>query len=101
MDAYINVPIPGSSGTPQLNAALAKAQGSFLPIIKSKTVNVTGKDGRAGYTFVYAELSDVIAATVPALSKNEIAVSMANQCKPPQDKRSHKDFAQFGITRHQ
>lgn len=76
MDAYINVPIPGSSGTPQLNAALAKAQGSFLPIIKSKTVNVTGKDGRAGYTFVYAELSDVIAATVPALSKNEIAVSM-------------------------
>ena len=73
---FINVPIPGSSGTPRLNCALAKAQGEFAPIIKSKTVTVQGKDGRSGYTFIYAELSDVIAATMPSLSKNEIAVSM-------------------------
>lgn len=59
---------------PALFAALAKAQGEFQPVERDKRVVIQGKDGKPGYSFFYAELASVIAATRPALSKHGLAV---------------------------
>lgn len=56
-----------------LFAALAAAQGSFSPIHKNRTVTVKPRD-KAPYTFDYATLDNVLAATVPALSANGLAL---------------------------
>lgn len=55
-----------------LFGALAAAQGSFLPITKNRTVTV--KSDKGNYTFDYATLDQVLAATVPALSANGLAL---------------------------
>jgi hypothetical protein len=57
-----------------LVAALAKAQGAFTPIKKSREVSVAMKSG-GRYTYSYATLDSVLAATVPALSANGIALT--------------------------
>src|SRR5688500_7522834 len=54
----------------ELVAALAAAQGDFPTIPKTKTATVTGKPGKAGYQYSYADLSDVLAAVRPVLSKH-------------------------------
>lgn len=68
-----------SEGQGLLAAALAKAQGSFLPIRKNRRVTVVtkAKDGRppGSYSFQYATLDAVIDATRDALSANELALS--------------------------
>lgn len=56
-----------------LFAALAKAQGSFAPIVKNRTVRVEPLRGRA-YTFDYATLDSVLAAVSPALAANELSL---------------------------
>lgn len=56
-----------------LFAALAAAQGAFSPINKNRTVTVRPRD-KAAYTFDYATLDQVLAATVPALSANGLAL---------------------------
>lgn len=56
-----------------LYAALAKAQGEFLPIAKNRNVKITMKSG-GSYQFRYADLEAILAATRPALSKNGLAV---------------------------
>lgn len=64
-------------GTPEdmgeLFKALALAQGEFAPILKDSTAKVQMKAG-GQYTFDYAGLDVVIAATQPALSKHGIAM---------------------------
>lgn len=66
--------ITGDKGP--LFCALAKAQKAFGPIIKSRTVTVKPKENpSAVYTFSYAELSQVLAATLPALNDNGLYFS--------------------------
>lgn len=62
-----------SENIDELAAALAKAQGEFPEIIRSKTVAVTTKTG-GRYTFVYAPLEVIIAAVRPVLSANGLAI---------------------------
>jgi len=63
-------------GTPAqrtaLFAALARAQGAYLPIHKTKTVKVRGE--KASYDHDYAPLDEVIAKTRPALAANGCAL---------------------------
>lgn len=56
-----------------LYAALAKAQGEFLPIAKNRNVKITMKSG-GSYQFRYADLEAIIAGTRKALSANGLAV---------------------------
>jgi hypothetical protein len=60
-------------GLPQLFAALATARGQFSEIVRSKTVTVRPRE-KAPYTFSYAPLEEVLAATVPALAANGLAL---------------------------
>jgi hypothetical protein len=55
---------------------LAKAQGEFLAIVKDSTAEVQMKAG-GKYTFDYAGLDVLIAATQPALTKYELAFFQA------------------------
>lgn len=65
---------------PELYAALAKAQGGFAPIAKNRSVTIQPKQDREtgykppAYTFRYADLEAIIAATRPALSANGLAL---------------------------
>jgi hypothetical protein len=55
--------------------ALSQAQGEFQDIEKRRIAKVESRrEGARGYTYAYADLSDVLLATRPALSKNQIAV---------------------------
>ena len=56
-----------------LYAALAKAQGEFPEIPKNRVAKVRMKAG-GEFSFKYSDLSDLIGATRPALSKNGLAV---------------------------
>lgn len=56
-----------------LSAALAKAQGEFLPIEKNRTGKVQTE--KASFSYDYADLSDVMQAIRPALSKHGLAIS--------------------------
>ena len=55
-------------------AALAAAQGEFEPILRNRQVVIRGKEGRSDYSFVYAELGEVLAKTRPACSKNGLSL---------------------------
>jgi len=55
----------------ELAAALAKAQGAFTPVTKSKTAQVRSDKGN--YSYTYSTLDELIAATRPALSANGLA----------------------------
>jgi hypothetical protein len=61
----------------ELATALAKAQGHFAKVTKSRTASIPGKDGKQGYTYDYADLSDVLAAVVPALSAEGLCIIQA------------------------
>jgi hypothetical protein len=56
-----------------LFAALATAQGAFLPIEKNRSVKITMKTG-GSYNFRYADLEEILAKTRPALSSNGLAM---------------------------
>lgn len=66
-------------GTPaQLSAlygALAKAQGEFAPIVKSRSVTVQMKAG-GKYTYDYAPMDELVKSTRPALAKYGLSVLM-------------------------
>lgn len=62
-----------SDSTGKLAEALAKAQGAFLPIEKSKSAQVKMKSG-GEYSFDYADLHSVLAAVTPALTANGLAL---------------------------
>ncbi len=56
-------------------AALAAAQGEFLPIVRSQMARIRMKEEKGGgeYTFKYADLAEVIEKTRPALAKNGLS----------------------------
>lgn len=58
----------------KLAEALAKAQGEFTPIERTRTVTVNMKSG-GSYTFDYAPLDVILHATMPALAKNGLSVA--------------------------
>ena len=57
-------------------SALARAQGEFLAIPRSKTVTVTMKSG-GKYTFAYAPLEVILRACAPALAKYGLALTQS------------------------
>ena len=57
----------------ELFAALAAAQAEFAPVVKDSTAEVKMKAG-GQYTFDYAGLDVIIAATTPALTKHGLAM---------------------------
>jgi ERF superfamily len=63
-----------SESIKELAAALAKAQGEFPPVPKNRTAEIPTKTG-GKYSYKYADLSDLIAAVTPALSRNSLAIS--------------------------
>lgn len=65
---------PAPRAWAKIAAALAKAQGEFAPVEKNRTVKVETKTG-GSYTFAYATLDAVLAATRPALAKHGIALT--------------------------
>jgi hypothetical protein len=72
------------SGNPQeLFAALAKARAEFRPIRKTREVKV--QSDRGSYTFSYAELDELIDATVPALAANGLAVFHTRSTDSPEN----------------
>lgn len=52
---------------PGFYAALARAQAAFGPVVRSRTVEIQPREGRA-YKFSYAELDSVLDAVLPALN---------------------------------
>lgn len=56
-----------------LYAALAAAQGQFLPIEKNRNVTIKPREAPA-YSFRYADLEEVISKTRPALTAHKLAL---------------------------
>jgi hypothetical protein len=57
-------------------AALARAQGKFEPLVRSKSVTIKPRDGSA-YTFQYAPLEACLASVRQALSEEELALTQS------------------------
>ena len=57
-----------------LFGALAKAQGLFGQIERTKHVKIEGKAGKPGYEFDYAPLDEVLRKTIPHLSANGLCL---------------------------
>lgn len=62
-----------SATVSRLATALAKAQSAFEPIERTRTVTVRSDKGN--YTFAYAPLDVVLAATMPALTANGLSLT--------------------------
>jgi hypothetical protein len=60
----------------ELAGALSKAQAEFPPIPKTRTAKVLTKTGRE-YEYNYADLSDILKAVLPVLSKHGLAITQA------------------------
>lgn len=76
----IPAPAIGTKSIAQIAAAFAKAQGEFAPIAKNRTAKITPtkrEDGTytQGYSYRYADLEAIYAATIPALSKHGIGLT--------------------------
>jgi len=63
-----------TDGTPELNAALAAAQGEFPAITKSKEVTVKTKTG-GNYSYSYAPLDAIFHVCRPILARNGLALT--------------------------
>ena len=59
--------------TRALHDALAKAQGAFKPVTRSKNVTVKTRDGQS-YQYAYAPLDEILKACRPALAENGLAI---------------------------
>jgi ERF superfamily len=76
--------MPSESGTPELNAALAKVQENLPDVAKNQTGEVKGttKDGKPySYDYKYADLDAITDAIMPLLGKNGLAYT----CEPGAD----------------
>jgi hypothetical protein len=58
---------------PNLATALALFQRTLPSVAKSNTARIPGKEGKAGYAYDYADLTDVSAAILPALAAQGLA----------------------------
>ena len=71
-------------GTPRtLAGALAAFQAAMPVVAKTKTAQVRGKDGAAGYSYTYAGLAEVSAAASPLLAEHGLSFS----CIPALDEQ--------------
>jgi hypothetical protein len=73
-------------GRAAVAAALAKAQGEFPTIERTRTVRVDTRDGRS-YTFDYAPLDVTLSAVRPALAKHGLALYHEVGLEPGEDPR--------------
>lgn len=78
--SVIPAPSIGIKPMAQIAAAFAAAQGEFVPIAKNRTAKITPtkrEDGTytQGYSYRYADLEGIYAATIPALSKHGIGLT--------------------------
>jgi hypothetical protein len=62
-----------ATGTPKLNAALAKFQAAVPKIAKGETASIPGREGRAGFGYSYAGLDAITDAALPLLGKHGLA----------------------------
>lgn len=67
-------PPRGEASKGKIAGALAKAQGEFEPLEKTKTAKVPMKSGGT-YSYSYADLADVMRCCRKALSANELAIT--------------------------
>jgi hypothetical protein len=58
---------------PHLFAALAALQANLPRIAKDADATIPGKDGKQGYAYKYADLTDIADALMPMLGKNGLA----------------------------
>lgn len=70
-DDVITPPMPGVD---KVTEALVKAQGEFPTIEKGRTAKVPMKAGGT-YSYTYADLSDILTAVKPVLSKNGLCIT--------------------------
>ena len=71
------MPAASKDATPTAHKNLATALAAFqtnLPTVaKGQTARIPGKEGKSGYSYDYADLTDVSAATLPALAAQGLA----------------------------
>jgi hypothetical protein len=68
--AQLMIPFPDTPEV-EFDDAFARAQANFQPIVRNRTVKVAMKAGGT-YTYEYAELATILAATVPYLNAERI-----------------------------
>jgi ERF superfamily len=77
---HMEIRMHRSDNINELAAALAKARGDFSEIVKSRTVEIKGKTKTGQdykYEYSYAELSEIHACTIKALSANGLSVTQS------------------------
>jgi hypothetical protein len=57
-----------------LAAALVKARAQFTTVERKNTARIPGKDGKMGYSYSYANLADLLNATVEPLARHGLVV---------------------------
>ena len=65
-----------SADVGKLAGALSKAQSAFQPILKNREAKIPTKSG-GSYSYSYADLASIIAATQKPLSENGLATTSA------------------------
>lgn len=64
---------PAQPGHATLAEALAAFQAAMPTVPKNKRATIPGKDGRAGYSYQYADLADLVVAAAPLLSAHGLS----------------------------
>jgi hypothetical protein len=57
-----------------LAAAFVKARAQFTTVERKNTARIPGKDGKMGYSYTYANLADLLNATVEPLARHGLVV---------------------------
>lgn len=64
---------PSRAAHDNIFAALAAFQGEMPVVKKDERASVQGKDGRASFSYTYADLADIVRAVAPLLSRHGLA----------------------------
>lgn len=75
-DEYVS-PLRTSPEVDKIAPALVHAQAEIESVVKDKTGTIQGKDGKAGYSYKYSDLSSVIEAVKKPLNANGICFLQA------------------------
>lgn len=76
-EAQAAAALPAPTRTSNLASALARVQARLPYVHKGKTAKVPGKDGKQGYSYTYADLSDIAAILHPVLAAHDLAWTAA------------------------
>ena len=74
-----STPVENPVDHPSLAAALVAFQAAMPTVHKGQTARIPGKEGRAGYSYQYADLADVARVAHPLLAKHGLAFSTSPQ----------------------